>query len=288
MQNTSTLYNRLIASENHYFETKVVIECTDGDHTYNEDVLFSVETDSRVFSEDNPTVGGALSSEIDIKMLEPLEIIPKMARICPYIRVCGIIESEYAWDFIDGVFIFHGGVTIDGNSVLTFAEETGARITNNILYLPDQTTGTESEWIPKGIYYIDTRYVTRNDDGLNVLTIHGYDDMLKFEMLYPSDDQHDYPMTDIDMVEFIASSINIDLDDRTVQAMTKGYQFPLMVGYSSREVLGIIAASYGGNFVISEQGKLLLLTLSSLPVDTNYLIDEAGNRLVIGEDRIIL
>ena len=211
-----------------------------------------------------------------------------MARICPYIRVCGTIESEYAWDFIDGVFVFHSGVTIDEDSILTFEEETGARITNNILYLPAQTSGTESEWIQKGVYYIDTRYVTRNDDGLNVLTIHGYDDMLKFEMLYPSDDQHDYPMTDIDMVEFIADSINIELDDRTVEAMTKGYEFPLMTGYSSREVLGIIAASYGGNFVISEQGKLLLLVLSSLPVDTNFLIDESGNRLLIGGDRIIL
>ena len=145
-----------------------------------------------------------------------------------------------------------------------------------------------SEWIPKGVFYVDTREVTRNSDGLDVLTIHGYDDILKLEVDYPSDSEHDYPMTDIDMVEFIAGSIGVELDDRTVAAINKGYQLPLMTGYSSREVLGIIAASYGGNFIMSEEGKLLLLKLGSLPKETNYLIDESGNRLVVGGDRILL
>ena len=151
------------------------------------------------------------------------------------------------------------------------------------------TNGSQtSEWLPKGVYYVDTRETTRNSDGLDILRIHGYDDMLKLEVDYPSDNVHEYPMTDIDMVEFIASTIGVELDERTEEALDKGYEFPLMLGYSSREALGIIAASYGGNFVISDEGKLLLLPLGSLPKETNYLIDESGNRLTVGGDRILL
>ena len=58
--------------------------------------------------------------------------------------------------------------------------------------------------------------------------------------------------------------------------------FPLPVGYSSREMLGIIAASYGGNFVMSDVGELLLLKLGDFPPETNYLIDQGGNVLVFG------
>ena len=42
----------------------------------------------------------------------------------------------------------------------------------------------QSEWIPQGVYYIDTRERTKNNDGLNILTIHGYDAMLRAEQMY--------------------------------------------------------------------------------------------------------
>ena len=145
-----------------------------------------------------------------------------------------------------------------------------------------------SEWIQKGVFYVDTRDVTHNSDGLDVLTIHGYDAMLKFDQLYPSDSTHDYPLLDTSMVQFVATSAGVSVDERTWSAMNKEYTFPLMTGYTSREVLGIIAASYGGNFIISDEGKLLLIKLGALPQDTNYLIDELGNSILIGEDRILI
>ena len=72
------------------------------------------------------------------------------------------------------------------------------------------------------------------------------------------------------------------------ERMDNGYMFPLPVGYSSREVLGIIAASYGGNFVISDDGQLLLIRLSDLPRETNYLITEFGDVILFGTDRILV
>lgn len=242
MQEVSALYNQITSQTNHWFETILVIGELDGqsisDAGYGEHYLFSIKTSHRVFNEDYPTVGSAISGEIDIEMIDPGITIPKRGKLRPYVRAT------------DGTLV--------------------------------------SEWIAKGVYYVDTREVTRNSDGLDVLRIHGYDDILKLEVDYPSDSQHDYPMTDIDMVEFIAESIGVELDERTEDALDKGYQFPLMVGYSSREALGIIAASYGGNFIMSDEGKLLLITLGSLPKDTNYLTDELGNRIQIGEDRIVI
>lgn len=145
-----------------------------------------------------------------------------------------------------------------------------------------------SEWLSHGVYYVDTREVTKNDDSLNILTLHGYDAMMMFEQDYPSDTENDYPMKDIDMVNFLAASIGIEVDDRTTALMNKGYTYPLPTGYSSREMLGYIAGSYGGNFIISDENKLLLVALGNLPIDTNYLIDHSDDRILFGEYRILV
>ena len=68
--------------------------------------------------------------------------------------------------------------------------------------------------------------------------------------------------------------------------MNRWYKFSLPLGYSSREMLGIIAASYGGNFIISDEGQLLLIRLQDLPKETNYLVTESGDVIVFGNDKI--
>ena len=151
------------------------------------------------------------------------------------------------------------------------------------------TDGTQnSEWIPKGVYYIDTRQKSKNSNGLDILTIHGYDSMLMFEQDYPSDTSHTYPLLDKTMVSFMASAIGLSVDARTNTRMNKSYKFPLPVGYSCREMLSIIAASYGGNFIVTDENKLLLIKLGDLPPETNYLVDNLGNAIVFGGTRILV
>lgn len=145
-----------------------------------------------------------------------------------------------------------------------------------------------SEWIPKGVYYVDTREVSHYNNGLDVITIHGYDSMLKFEQLYPNDSEHDYPIRDIVMVEFLANTIGITVHASTYDIMQKGYEFPLLHGYSCREALRLAASAYGGNFIITDDDQLLLVTIGGLPPETNYLIDTIGNVLVFGQDRILV
>lgn len=143
-----------------------------------------------------------------------------------------------------------------------------------------------SEWIQKGVYFIDTREYTASADDLNIMTLHGYDAMLMTEQDYPSDTDSEYPKLDIRIVEHIAESIGVSVDARTYTIMTDGYMFPLPLGYSSREVLCMIASAYGGNFVMSDVGELRLVMLNELPPETGLLIDHAGYRIVFGEDRI--
>ena len=144
----------------------------------------------------------------------------------------------------------------------------------------------QSEWLAQGIYYIDTRETTKNQDGLDVLTLHGYDAMLKAEQMYNG--RITGSSTDIQMVNEIAYQMGVNVDARTTALITNGYTIPLPTGYSYREVLGYIASMYVGCFIMSEIGELRLVSLTELPPETNYLIDQVGDAITFGGDRILV
>lgn len=151
------------------------------------------------------------------------------------------------------------------------------------------TDGTRvSEWLPQGVYYLDTMSENVDDTGVVWLTIHGYDAMMFAEQDYPADSKLSWPARDIDVVREIASTIGVTVDSRTVDLMTAGYpvQYPPL--YSCREVLGYIAAMYAGNFVINESGELRLICLWDIPAETRYLIDSTGYAITFGGDRILV
>lgn len=149
-------------------------------------------------------------------------------------------------------------------------------------------TENERANIIRGNYYIDTREISHNDDGLDVMKIHGYDAMLKFEQMYPSDNLHDYPLLDTTMLQFMADSVGVSIDPRTLDIMNRGYQFSLPAGYTMREMLGYIASTYGGNFIISDEGQLLLVPLGGLRTETYYLVTEGGDPITFGGNRILV
>lgn len=152
-----------------------------------------------------------------------------------------------------------------------------------------------SEWIPQGVYFIDTREQTHTGNGYDVLKIKAYDAMLLAEITYPSDNRHNYPLLDKTMVQFIADNMKIDpegrgiqVDPRTWGIMTAGYKFPLPVGYSMREVLCMIAAAYAGNFIISPTGELRLVSMFDLPPETRHLITNDGYKITFGGTYILV
>lgn len=144
-----------------------------------------------------------------------------------------------------------------------------------------------SEWIPQGLFYIDTREYSQNDDGLNLMKLHCYDAMLMTEQDYPST-THSWPTSDVNVINEIASTLGISVDNRTWDIVTGNYQISLPAGYSMREVLGNIGAMYAGNWICNYDGDLLLVGINSAPPETNYLVDNFGNAITFGGDRILV
>lgn len=145
----------------------------------------------------------------------------------------------------------------------------------------------QSEWIAQGVYFVDTRERTVTDTGESVLELHGYDAMLKAEQPFQSNTITG-DSTDVQMVNEIASIMGVEVDERTYDIMTAAYTIPLPTGYSCREVLGYIASMYVGAFIITDEGKLRLASILELPPETNYLIDEVGDAITFGGDRILV
>ena len=228
---TDNKWNSIISQTTHWFETRVIINGV----AYSQDNIMSMQVDWRMFSEEYPTVGSCLSGEISLKMLKPNVSIPRMASICPQIRVC----SGY-------------------------------------------TAAEQSDWIPQGFFFIDTREESKNDDNLPVISFHGYDSMLMTEQMYPSTEGV-WPKTDYAVVEQIADTIGVDIDERTADVMVHGYNISPPISYTMREVLSNIAAMYAGNWIMTLEGKLLLVALGGIPEDTSILVTGSGDIITFGE-----
>ena len=145
--------------------------------------------------------------------------------------------------------------------------------------------GTQaSEWIQKGIYYIDTRSV---DEVTGVMTIHGYDDMLKAEQVWEPAQSLEFPMTMVQAVNVIAQLMGVTLDPRTVLNPSYTIDYPAN-DYTLRDVLRYIAVANAGNWIITDDGKLRLVSFGEIPTETNYLVEEDGDAITFGGDRILV
>lgn len=121
----------------------------------------------------------------------------------------------------------------------------------------------QSEWISKGVYYIDTR----ETDGV-WLNIYGFDSMMKGERTYPSS-TISWPATDIAVVSECASFLGVTVDSQTTAIMTAGFPIQLPAQYTIRETLQYIAALYGGSFVITDANTLRLIPIWSVKAEAD-------------------
>lgn len=144
-----------------------------------------------------------------------------------------------------------------------------------------------SEWIQKGVYYVDTRETKEDGTGIVLLILNGYDAMMKTEQDYPASNLS-WPAKDIDVVQEIADFVGVAVDSRTVEIMTRGYAVRYPAEYTCREVLGYIAAMYAGCFTMSDLGELRLVTLNGIPEETRYLLAGTGQPITFGGVRILV
>lgn len=159
------------------------------------------------------------------------------------------------------------------------------RMSRVVPYVRVCNSEKQSEWIQKGVYFIDRRSYSGEDNEL--MEIHGYDAMLLSEADFPSSTAA-WPRKDIDVVRDIAAEMDVTVDARTVAIMNKGYMVQYPAEYSQREVLGFLAAMYAGSFIMTDVGELRLVQLNGIPKETSFLTDHAGFVLTFGGDRILV
>ena len=276
MQTVSDLYNSIL-SRKHKVVTEIELyNADDSDsatplHVFsNEYEIKGLTTYCSVFADGKPSVGGAVSAEIDLTLLTSVEV-PRMAKLKPYV------------------------------------------------YLTDGTR--ESERLPKGVFWVDTR---KTDVTTGELHIHGYDAMLKAEQYFIDDDAniremiaarnlHDKAVV-IDGFDYrrilstriihhpsIAEMMGIGVNAETVATINKNYIVPFVCSFdydeqtgevtntilkgttmTCRELLQTIAAAYCGNFIIDEFGELKLVRFPNFETERGVIVTGAGQPITFG------
>ena len=152
------------------------------------------------------------------------------------------------------------------------------------VYVRPVARGVETGWLQKGVFYIDTR---QTDRVTGVMTIHGYDAMLKAEQTYLAEgDTGAWPRAMSVVAADIALRMGVSLDSRT--AVRSDYMVEYPNDYTMREVLGYIAVAHAGNWILTDAGKLRLVGLADIPEETYYLISDDGDAIMFGDTRIIV
>ena len=145
-----------------------------------------------------------------------------------------------------------------------------------------------SEWLRKGTFWVDHRKLKKLANGKTIITLTGYDAILRAEEEFDWSVLKKWPAVDINVVKKIAQQMGVSLDPRTEEIIVKGYEINLPDGYSCREILCGIAAMYGGNFVMSDLGQLLLVQLNNVPRESLVLLNEDGVPILFGGEPVLV
>ena len=143
-----------------------------------------------------------------------------------------------------------------------------------------------SEWIPKGVFYTDTRKL---DQESGVLTIHCFDDMDKANGEFLQEgDVGEWPRTSLELAAQIAAQMGVELDERSELDETILVPVPEYEDTTRRELLSMIGIAHCGNWTVTDAGKLRLVPLWSIPEATHYLVDQYGDPITLGGVKILV
>lgn len=147
----------------------------------------------------------------------------------------------------------------------------------------------QSEWIPKGVFFFSIREM---DKASGILTVTGYDAMLKAENVWLNEDYvyDNWPMPQETAVADIAQRMGIEVDSRTVLSDDFPVEYPVDEDgdLTMREALSFIAVSDAGNWIITDEGKLRLIRFDDLPEVEGVLVTEHGAPIVFAGEVTIL
>lgn len=147
-----------------------------------------------------------------------------------------------------------------------------------------------SEWLPKGVFFANRR---SEEDGY--WTVEAFDAMRKAERPWEPDQSLSFPLSMPEAVREFARLMGVEVDERTRLDPAYTIDYPTSdpdsdTGdyYSIRQVLQWIAAAHAGNWIVTGEGKLLLVPLLSFPEETSYLVTEYGSAITLGGVRLLV
>lgn len=136
-------------------------------------------------------------------------------------------------------------------------------------------------WEPLGVFYTDTR--STNGSALEIVA---YDAMMRGEQVWEPDQTLEFPLTMPKAVEAISAVMDVEVDERTVLNDAYSIDYPTDE-QTLRETLMWIAGAHCGNWIITSEGKLLLVPLfASAPAETTNLVTDDGDAITFGGVRI--
>ena len=142
----------------------------------------------------------------------------------------------------------------------------------------------DGEWKQLGVFYLDERSKTPT----GIMTVVAYDSMLKADQVWVPDQFLEFPMPMDDAADVIAELMGITVDPRSQISHSYTIDYPAN-DYTLRDVLKYIAVANGGNWTITANDQLLLVPLvGRAPEETYYLIEEEGDAITFGGDRILV
>lgn len=207
------------------------------------------------------------------------------------VTIAGVEYSEeYIFELSTKAALFATGAASIGGCVakeidlIVMPKGEIPRMAEVVVWIRPVADGVETEWLKKGVFYIDTRSV---DKTTGLLTIHGYDAMLKADQVYLREgDTGTWPRIMSSVVGDIVSRMGVSVDSRTV--LNGAFKVGYPGDYTMREILGYVAAAHGGNWIITDAGELRLVGLASMPPETSHLVTESGDVILLGDTKILI
>ena len=192
-------------------------------------------------------------------------------------------EEEVEHTYSNGIFEDFGfGNAYTASLTLSLFTDNVPRAATIKRYIRLRNGDQVSEWLPKGTFFTNTR---SDDDGY--WTIEAYDSMRKAEVVWTPDQSLEFPLSMPAAATEFARILGVELDPRTVLNGKYTIDYPAN-DYTIRNELCFIAAAHGGNWIITDENKLYLVPLLSAPAETNYLVEEYGDAITFGGDRILV
>lgn len=151
-----------------------------------------------------------------------------------------------------------------------------------------------SEWISKGVFWVDQRRENKLDETIELTCVDGM--MFGEQMFYPEEaeitDWNNKTMREVarmcaQKMSYSTTSMTLEREEDFQNAVPYVITAP-PIGYTVRQVLSAIAISHCGNIIVTENNQLRLVPFYSAPAESHILTNEQGFGILFGGDRIVV